>query len=114
MARVKPDRAAAPAPPWRLSSLTLGALPLLNHFLDRLQLDALLARYLPQPDRRLRLAPATALALLLRNILIGRAPVYALEEWAARGALAGDRAQPLGRADSKPYAAHRALRRVAA
>lgn len=83
MARVKPHRAAAPAQPWRLRSLTLGALPLLNHFLDRLQLDALLARYLPQRDRRLRLAPATALALLLRNILIGRAPVYALEEWAA-------------------------------
>lgn len=83
MARVKPDRAAAPAQPWRLRSLTLSALPLLNHFLDRLQLDALLARYLPQRDRRLRLPPATALALLLRNILIGRAPVYALEEWAA-------------------------------
>lgn len=83
MARVKPHRAAPPANPWRLRSRTLGALPLVNHFLDRLQLDALLARYLPHGDRRLRLPPATALALLLRNIVIGRAPVYALEEWAA-------------------------------
>ena len=82
MAHVKPARAVPPPAPWRLESRTLGALPVVNHFLDRLQLEALLSRYVSHRNRRLRLPPATALALLLRNVLLGRAPVYALEEWA--------------------------------
>jgi hypothetical protein len=53
-----------------------------NHFLERLQLETLLSRYVSHRNRRLGLPPATALALLLRNVLLGRAPVYALEEWA--------------------------------
>src|SRR3970282_1776018 len=82
MAHVTPVPAAPPPGPWRLESRTLGALPVVNHFLDRLQLEALLSRYVSHRNRRLRLPPATALALLLRNVLLGRAPVYALEEWA--------------------------------
>lgn len=82
MAHVKPISAAPPPGPWRLQSRSLGALPVVNHFLDRLQLEALLSRYVSHRNRRLRLPPATALALLLRNVLLGRAPVYALEEWA--------------------------------
>lgn len=82
MAHVKPVRTFPPSSPWRLESHTLGALPVVNHFLDRLQLESLLGRYVAHRNRRLRLPPATALALLLRNVLLGRAPVYALEEWA--------------------------------
>jgi len=82
MVHVKPLGALPQPSPWRLESRTLGALPVVNHFLDRLGLDALFTRYLPHRNRRVRLPPATALALLLRNVLLGRAPVYALEEWA--------------------------------
>jgi transposase len=55
----------------------------MNHFLDRLKLDELLSRYVPHSDRRSQLAPATALGLLVRNVVLRRAPVYALEEWAS-------------------------------
>jgi transposase len=80
-----PPRASDAARPgrWRLHAWTLGALPVINQILDRLGLDALLARYVPPTDRRVRLAPAAALGVLLRNVLVGRAPVYGLEEWAA-------------------------------
>lgn len=79
----RPPRARRRGRLWRLQSWTLGALPPVNHFLDRLGLDALLARYVPRTDRRCRLAPAAALGVLVRNVLLGRAPVYGLEEWAA-------------------------------
>jgi transposase len=69
--------------PFRLASHRLGALPLINHFLDRIGLDAALARWLPPPDRRFRLDPATAIRLVVINLLVGRAPLYGLGEWAA-------------------------------
>lgn len=69
--------------PFGLVSHRLGALPLINHFLDRIGLDAALARWLPAPDRRFRLAPATAIRLVVINLLVGRAPLYGLGEWAA-------------------------------
>jgi transposase len=69
--------------PFGLVSQRLGALPLINHFLDRIGLDAVLARWLPEPDRRFRLTPAAAIRLLVVNLLVGRAPLYGLGEWAA-------------------------------
>ncbi len=66
-----------------LVSQRLGALPLVNHFLDRMDLSGLLARWLPAPDRRFRLDPAVAIRLVVVNLLIGRAPLYGLGEWAA-------------------------------
>lgn len=68
---------------FRLESRSFGALPVVNHFLGRIGMDELLERYIPPTDRRCRLAPSRALGLLLRNILLGRSPVYALEQWAA-------------------------------
>ena len=65
-----------------LRSQALGALPVLQHVLDRLGLDALLEQYVPHVDRRCRIRPATALGILLRNILLGRRPIYGLQEWA--------------------------------
>jgi len=70
--------------PFELVSHRLGALPILNHFLDRMGLDALLARWLPAPDRRFRLDPVVAIRLVVINLLVGRAPLYGLGEWAAR------------------------------
>ena len=69
--------------PFGLVSHRLGALPLLNHFLDRIGLDDLLERWLPAPDRRFKLLPAAAIRLLVINLLVGRAPLYGLGEWAA-------------------------------
>jgi hypothetical protein len=66
-----------------LVSHRLGALPLINHFLDRIGLDAALGRWLPEPDRRFKLTPATAIRLLVVNLLVGRAPLYGMGEWAA-------------------------------
>ncbi|MFZ2225565.1 MAG: IS1634 family transposase [Candidatus Deferrimicrobium sp.] len=68
---------------FRLESRSFGALPVVNHFLGRIGLEELLERYVPHTDRRCRIAPSRALGLLLRNILLGRSPVYALEQWAA-------------------------------
>src|SRR5665811_1188057 len=42
-----------------------------------------LAAYLPTDDPRLRLAPAGVIATVVRNIVAGHRPVYALGEWAA-------------------------------
>ena len=83
--------------PFDLASQRLGALPLVDHFLDRAGLPALLGRYLPAADARVRLAPAVAVRLVVTNLLIGRQPLYALGEWAAPFApgllgLAGDEA----------------------
>jgi hypothetical protein len=69
--------------PFELVSQRLGALPLVNHFWDRAGLSGLLQRWLPAPDRRYRLIPATVIRLVVLNLLIGRAPLYGLGEWAA-------------------------------
>ena len=66
-----------------LRSRQIGALPIIQHVFDRLGLDALLAKHVPTTDRRVLLPNATAIGVLLRNILVGRRPLYALQEWAA-------------------------------
>jgi transposase len=72
-----------PAEPFRLHSQRLGCLPIVNFFLDRIGLAEQLAAYLPTDDPRLRLAPASVIATVVRNIVAGHRPVYALGEWAA-------------------------------
>jgi len=104
--------------PFELVSHRLGALPLVNHFLDRIGLDGLLARWLPPPDRRFRLDPAVAVRLVVINLLVGRAPLYGLGEWAAPyapallGLEAGDAAwlndDRVGRALTRLFDADRA------
>src|SRR5664279_2964566 len=69
--------------PFELVGQRLGALPLINHFLNRIRLGEVLKRGLPEPDRRFKLAPAAAIRLLVVNLLVGRAPLYGLGEWAA-------------------------------
>jgi transposase len=70
--------------PFELTSSVLGGLPVVNHFWDRLRLGELLGSHLPAGDARLKLAPATAVRLVVTNLLIGREPLYGLGEWAAR------------------------------
>ena len=55
---------------FELVSRRLGALPLVNHFLERSGLPALLERYLPVADARARLSPAVAVRLVITNLLV--------------------------------------------
>ncbi len=54
----------------------LGPLPLINHFLARIDLEAHIDRFVPTSDRRVRLPYAKALGVLLRSILVEREPIY--------------------------------------
>lgn len=66
-----------------LDTQLLGPLPIVGAFCDRLGLPALLGQYLPGGDARLKLAPATAVGVVVANLVLGHQPVYALGEWAA-------------------------------
>ena len=66
-----------------LRAESVGALPIVNHFLARIGADDALGAFVPADDRRLRLAPATALGVVVRNLCVDHEPVYALGEWAA-------------------------------
>jgi transposase len=92
----KPARPGQPTPPplrpgriaraagRTLNSYTIGVLPILDHLLDRLRVEAILRDHLPREDRRSRIPTATGLLLLLKNLLVAREPLYGLSEWAAR------------------------------
>jgi hypothetical protein len=54
----------------------LGPLPLVNHFLTRLDLAAILARHVPTEDRRVAMPYADGLGMLLRSIVVEREPIY--------------------------------------
>ena len=69
--------------PFTLRSQRLGCLPIVNFLFDRMGLAEHLQTYLPTDDARLRLAPAAVIATVVRNIIAGHRPVYALSEWAA-------------------------------
>ena len=66
-----------------LVSEQLGAMPVINHFLDRIGLSELLDHHVPANDRRLRVDPGVVLGVVVRNLVLHREPVYALGEWAA-------------------------------
>jgi len=63
-----------------LQTKRLGPLPLINHFLARLELEAQLDRFVPTRDRRVRLPYAKGLGVLLRSILVEREPIYRQHE----------------------------------
>ena len=62
----------------------LGALPVVDHFLSRLGVARLLDEYVPSADRRVRLAPAMAIGVVIRNLALSHQPLYSMNEWAAR------------------------------
>jgi len=63
----------------RITSEKLGALPVVNHFLGRLRLPTLLARFLPTTEAALD--HGKVLGVLLRNLILDRGPIYGTEEW---------------------------------
>jgi transposase len=76
---------AALPPGLRHESLEVGAAPLVRHFLDRLGLAELFQQHLPKlPGRAPTLPSSCVLGLLVANLLLARAPLYALAAWTAR------------------------------
>jgi transposase len=76
---------ASPFDQTSLESLDVGAAPVVRRFLERLQLEPLLARYLPPSTRRPEEIPTPiTLGVLLSNLLLARRPLYALPAWVAR------------------------------
>lgn len=70
----------SPTQRFGLATERLGPLPLVNHFLERLGLAALLERHVPTADRRHAVSHAQALGVLVRSILIEREPIYRQQE----------------------------------
>jgi transposase len=66
-----------------LRSYDVGALPLLNRFIKRMQLERILNEHLPRDDSRTELPTVTALLVLFANLLLAREPIYGVGEWAA-------------------------------
>ena len=65
----------------KLASKNVGALPIVNHYIGRLRLESIVSRNV-MPGRGALSAPDTIL-LLLRNIIVERAPMYGMNDWAS-------------------------------
>jgi len=63
-----------------LKSERLGPLPLVNHFIERMGLAAILDKYVATSDPRCRVSHAKALGVLLRSIVVEREPIYRAQE----------------------------------
>jgi transposase len=81
--RLEPGKQATSGP-FALRTLEVGALPLVNHILERMGLEELLEKHLPADDPRTELPTAQAIMVLVRNVLMSREPIYGVGEWAAR------------------------------
>jgi hypothetical protein len=77
------DQHPQAAGPFELQTIGLGALPVIDRFLERIDLAGALARQLPAGDARMTLAPAIAVGVLVRNLCVAREPLYGLAGWAA-------------------------------
>lgn len=71
------------AGPFELESTGLGALPVIDRFLARIDLSGALVRHLPAADGRTTLPAATAVGVLVANLCVEREPLYGLAGWAA-------------------------------
>jgi transposase len=80
----QPRAATARAAGETLTSRRVAALPILDHLLRQLRLEEFLRHHLAREDRRSRVANATGLIVLVKNLLISREPLYGVGEWAAR------------------------------
>lgn len=67
-----------------LRRFKVGSLPLLNRFFERLELDDILRRHLPDDDVRQEIPTERIVLLLVRNVLVSREPMYAVPQWAAQ------------------------------
>src|SRR5665648_226054 len=67
----------------RLNSKAISALPIINKFIERIELKKLLSSYLVSKENQ-KFSYADAILIFVRNILLEREPLYKLSEWAAR------------------------------
>jgi len=74
-----PQELSPPKARFSLHSERLGPLPLVNHFIERIGLEALLDRHVPS-DARCAVPHARALGVLLRSIIVEREPIYRQQE----------------------------------
>jgi transposase len=65
-----------------LRSYQVGAVPIINRLIERLQLDQFLRQHLRSDGPRTRLPTARGLLLAVRNLLMSRQPIYGIGEWA--------------------------------
>jgi transposase len=68
--------------PFELASSRLGALPVIDHFLARMDLERVLGRHLPVADARTSVPASTVIGVLVRNLCVEREPLYGLAGWA--------------------------------
>jgi Domain of unknown function (DUF4277) len=68
----------------QLHSEEIGALPLIQPLIERLQLRELFESAFGRPDGRLKLAHVDSALLLVRNFVLSRHPLYGVPEWAQR------------------------------
>lgn len=73
----------ATGPDFTLHSRDIGALPIVNAIVERMELETILADFLPREDRRNKVKTQTAILLLAKNILLSREPLYGIGQWAA-------------------------------
>jgi len=66
-----------------LDSKVIGALPIVNHFIERLQLGHMLSKHVPS-RANLKLSHRDTLLIMIRNILLEREPLYEIAEWIAK------------------------------
>lgn len=65
-----------------LASRRVGALPIVNRYLEQLRVESLLAAHLEPADPRAALPAEKVLMVLLRNLIVERHPLYAVGAWA--------------------------------
>lgn len=79
-------RVVAQAAGQTLQSHAVGALPLINGLLERLQLRQCLQELLPEEDERVVVPAATGLLVLVRNVLLSREALYGVADWGVQQA----------------------------
>ncbi len=69
-----------------MEALEVGPLPVIRHFMDRLKLDALLDKHVPEKQlgRRAAISNSRALSLMVCNVLMTRDPLYGVPAWIDR------------------------------
>ena len=66
----------------RIISHRIGALPIINHILARMQLEKILSRHIRTKRKRAKIDTPQVVLLLVRNFLVSREPMYGVAEWA--------------------------------
>ena len=68
---------------FKLQSKQFGALPIIDHFLERLELPDLLKNAIGCNGNSHKIEPHNCLLLMVMNLIDGRRPLYELKEWAS-------------------------------